>query len=393
VPNTVRMLWPYPSKDSDPWYKIFQDMVVAVDQSGYANREDRNIILGKGGDFSWDAGTGTLSWSDVLEFYSTIAGFHLDLPAGAATLQDGETLYVDLTRFPITNGTLTPLTAFTVPNTNDAYVIAIRRGTEVYFRTGVKLLNGDTKDLFSGEGASANTDTYERIATFGLPVGTSSEEATLGRINLAGSVVGLSAELTEPVIAGTVAVNAKVNGVTKLTVLLDTGATTSVQTTVAPGVYAAMTNDAITVEYVATGYSNAALLNAGLTVNLTLSSGIQLPLGGIPDADVTVKGITKLSVTPAVAGEPIAVGDNDPRLVENRRILYNWSAGDGTDFNVTIPTPMPDSQYIVLHTLATAASHVTLNIPTADRAAGQFRVLLSGALTDPSSIYFHVVAL
>lgn len=34
----------------------------------------------------------------------------------------------------------------------------------------------------------------------------------------------------------------------------------------------------------------------------------------IPDASTTVKGITKLSCNPAVATNPIAVGDNDPRL-------------------------------------------------------------------------------
>lgn len=34
----------------------------------------------------------------------------------------------------------------------------------------------------------------------------------------------------------------------------------------------------------------------------------------IPDASTTVKGVTKLSVSPAVAANPIAVGDNDPRL-------------------------------------------------------------------------------
>jgi hypothetical protein len=34
----------------------------------------------------------------------------------------------------------------------------------------------------------------------------------------------------------------------------------------------------------------------------------------VPDASTTVKGVTKLSVAPAVANDPIAVGDNDTRL-------------------------------------------------------------------------------
>ena len=393
MPNTVRMLWPYPNKDTDPWFATFEDMVIYMDQSGYSHREDRNIIIGGGGFFSWDSGTGTLSWDEVLEFYSTIAGFRLDLPVDSVTLLDGEVFYVDLARFPRTNITLSPLTALTVPNTNDAYVIAIRRGDDVYFRMGEKLQNGETRDLFSGTGAGANTDTYERDATFGVPLGASTEEATLGRINFAGSVVGLSAELTQPLTGGSIVVDAKVNGVTKLTVVLDGSATVSTQVTAVPGTYPTSLNDQISIEYTAAGYLNTLLVDGGLTVNLTLSSGIQLPPGGIALADSSTTGITRLSVDPAVAGVPIAVGDNDPRLVENRRIVHTWVAGDGRDIIVTIPIPMPDSQYIVLHTLATSPNHVTLNVPEADRAAGQFRVLLSGGLTNPTTIYFHVVAL
>jgi hypothetical protein len=47
------------------------------------------------------------------------------------------------------------------------------------------------------------------------------------------------------------------------------------------------------------------------------------------DASTTVKGITKLSVSPVSATDPIAVGDNDPRLVNQayRSIVFNLYNG------------------------------------------------------------------
>ena len=393
MPNSSRLMFPYPNQDTDPWFQMFDDMVVAIDQFGYANREDRNIVLGGGGDFSWDAGTNTLSWSATLEFYSTISGFRLDLPAGSVQLQEGEALYVDLVRFPVTNGTLTPETAFTVPNTNDAYVICVRRDAEVYFGIGEKLQNGESRDIFAGGGAGADTDTYERLGTFGVPTGDSDEEATLGRINFPGSLVGLAVELTGPVTSGTIVVHAKRNGAVLLSATLDTGTPVSTTLTAASGTYPVSNNDQITVEYIATGYDNASSVTGGLTANLTLSAGVSLPAGGVPDASSTVKGVTKLSVDPVLANDPIAVGDNDPRIFESRRFIYTIGAGDGTDFIVTIPTAMPDANFVVLHTLATVSTHVTLNIPTADRAASQFRVLMSAPLVAGDTIYFNVIEL
>lgn len=43
----------------------------------------------------------------------------------------------------------------------------------------------------------------------------------------------------------------------------------------------------------------------------------QIVAGGAQDASTTVKGISKLSVAPVSATNPIAVGDNDPRVLTN----------------------------------------------------------------------------
>lgn len=57
----------------------------------------------------------------------------------------------------------------------------------------------------------------------------------------------------------------------------------------------------------------------------------QIVAEGAQDASTTTKGISKLSVAPVSATEPIAVGDNDPRLV-----FVSENFGDGSDGDVTI---------------------------------------------------------
>lgn len=155
MPNSNRMQWPYPGRDTDPWWAKFESMVVSMDSSGYASREDRQLILGGGGLVSWNAGTGVLAWGDALEVYSPISGFRLDLPSGSKILADGEVLYVDLTRAPTRNVTLGAAVASQVPNTNDAYALAIRRGTDVYWRHGIRIQDGQTINLFDGGGGGS----------------------------------------------------------------------------------------------------------------------------------------------------------------------------------------------------------------------------------------------
>jgi hypothetical protein len=385
------MIWPFPDKDSDPWFENFESMVTAMDSSGYASREDRNIIFGGGGDVSWDSGTGTLTWVAPIVVYSMIAGYKLSIPAGFVIVPDTKVIYANLTRSPLANASLAVATASTVPNTNDAIAIAVRVGSTIYFRWGSKIENGETLNLFGVPGTGAASDLYERAATFGVPIGASSDEATLGRILVAGSLIGVSAEITLPVTAGTVTVNVKVNSIVKLTVVLNTVDTTIKQTSVAPGVHVLGTADQISVEVIGVGYLNAGSIPAGLTVNVTLSSGISLPVAGIPDASTSTKGITRISVAPVIAAQPIAVGDNDPRLFQSRRILRTIvQPADGSNFNVTISPVMPGVNYVVTYALATVGAHVTLNIPSGGRATNQFNVITSAALLNGESIYFFV---
>jgi len=388
------MLWSYPNKDTDPWFESFESMVTAMDSSGYAAREDRNIIFGGGGDVNWDSGTGLLTWAQPIVAYSMIAGFRLSIAAGSVAIADTQVLYVTLTRHPINNASLTVVPAGSVPNTNDAMALAVRVGTTIYFRWGSKIETGETLNLFGVPGSGDSADTYERAATFGVPIGNSSDEATLGRVLVQGSLIGLSAEITLPVTGGTVTANVKINGVVKLTVVLSTADPLLKQTTVASGVHIVGTGDQLSVEVVGASHTNGSALPAGFTVNVMLATGISLPLGGIPDASVSTKGITRLSYPPISAAQPIAVGDNDPRVVENRRIIRTIvQPADGSDFIVTFSPAMPSTSYIVTHTLASVTSHVTVNVPLGGRQLAQFNVKTSAALLNGESIFFKVEAI
>jgi hypothetical protein len=386
------MLWPFPNKDSDPWFDEFESMVTFMDSSGYAAREDRNIIFSGGGDVSWDAGSSTLTWDDDFIVLSLIAGYKLTIPAGSTTVADGQIIYANVTRAPTQNATLGVGLVSNVPNTDSAMAIAVRIGTEIYWRWGVKLIDGETANLFGALASNAIGDVYERAATFGVPIGASSDEATVGRAIYPGSIVALSAELTIAMTAGTITINVKVNGTTQFTLTLTSSDPPYKQVTFAPGVYPIGTTDQISIEVIGAAHNNAPVLPAGLTLNIALASGLIMPATAIPDASTATKGLTRLSVAPVLASQPIAVGDNDTRISVNRRFIRTIvQPADGSDFNVTISPPMPNTNYIVTHTLGTVAAHVTVSVPTASRTTSQFNVKTSAAMANGETIYFHVV--
>lgn len=392
MPNSPRMRWPYPGRDTDPWFETFLDMLQGLDASGFASREDRQLILGGGGTASFEASTGTVSWTAPIEIFSPIGGFILSIPAGSIVLENGEVLYVTLSRSPTQNVTLSTAKAANVPNTDDAFALAIRRGSNVFWRHGIKLGDGESIDLFVGGGGSGSgTDTYERSASFGLINGSNSSEATVGVITYVGSLVGLSMSLADPsdFSAGSITANAKINGVTKLSGTVTPGTGTS-HSTVAGGTHPVVQDDEVTIEM--TGpYLSTSGNDGGVVVTLTFLVGVGIAPGDMPDASLTQKGITKLSVAPVLATDPIAVGDNDPRLVEVRRILYTVAQpADGSDFDVSIVPAMPNLNYVVQSTLATAVSHVTIAVPTGGRTPSQFNVITSAELDNGDTIYFTV---
>lgn len=140
-----RMQWPYPTREDDPWYDYFKDFVQAVDASGFATREDGSIIWTGGGTVSWDLATKTLTWTDVIEVYSPIGSRLLQIAAGSiAGWENGEVVYLTLTRQPLANIVATLVKASQLPSNDNARSFAVRIGNAIFFRTGMSLGDGDS---------------------------------------------------------------------------------------------------------------------------------------------------------------------------------------------------------------------------------------------------------
>jgi hypothetical protein len=160
------MQWPVPADGADPWYDSFVDLMGAVDTSVYASREDRNAIMTGGGVFAFTAPN--LAWDDTIQILSANTGFLWEVVAGNVDLEDGEVLYVELSRAPPGNTTLTPLVASNLTAVSDgdaAYVLCVRIGTTLYFRQGSTLVTGETSEIISGAGLTvqqAGADVGER---------------------------------------------------------------------------------------------------------------------------------------------------------------------------------------------------------------------------------------
>jgi hypothetical protein len=166
VPNTNKMQWPFPAKDEDPWYERFEQMVTGQDTSGYASREDRHLTFSGGGTVSFNATTGEVDWSSDIDVLSPIAGFKITIasPTSSLFLEDGEVLYVNLTRSPTRNLSVSPAVASTAPNTDNAYTLCVRNGGAIYWANGAKIADGESKSLFYGTVAGTTTIEIPHIA-------------------------------------------------------------------------------------------------------------------------------------------------------------------------------------------------------------------------------------
>lgn len=142
--QTPRMNWPYPNENQESWYEAFKNFTSAVDASGFASREDRQLILIGGGTISWAATGSTLTWSAPLQVISPIAGFLLSVVAGSVTIEDGQALYATVVRAPTLNRAIEVTVENQVPQSDDAYLLAVRVGDDIYWRNGTAMGDGDS---------------------------------------------------------------------------------------------------------------------------------------------------------------------------------------------------------------------------------------------------------
>lgn len=164
---TTRSKIPYPNEQADPWYAAFQDMINAIDYNVYAEWEDRNMSVMGGGQFSWNAGAGLLTWTANIECGSAPTGFVWRVlgPASRVIL-DGEYMWFQAVRAPINNVAVAVFTGSSVPlvgqDGTDCVVLVRRQGNLLYFRNGGTLDDGDSEYVFE-EGTGDENFSYKTV--------------------------------------------------------------------------------------------------------------------------------------------------------------------------------------------------------------------------------------
>lgn len=150
--RTARNNWPYPNNDQANYFTAFKNFVNAVDAAFFTTREDKNFVLFGGGVVSFNATSGELTWSSALQGVSATSGFHWYIPevaaGGTATLQDGEFLFVELTRNPQLAVEVPVSVGSQIDPNDDCLVLAQRLGSAVIWRNGAIIGNGQSIVLF-----------------------------------------------------------------------------------------------------------------------------------------------------------------------------------------------------------------------------------------------------
>ena len=114
---------------------------------------------------------------------------------------------------------------------------------------------------------------YERMAMETVdPNALATTERTVGHSIYGGSIVGISARVEDAVTAGDITVNVKVDGVTKLTAVLDTTNTTSKVERLPIGQAKFAADENISVEFVPSSYDNAGSSPSPVTVQVHMTN-------------------------------------------------------------------------------------------------------------------------
>lgn len=149
---TPRMAWPFPEEDDDPWFDTFVDLMRAQDQSGFAAREDRNIVVSGGGTVSWNAPT--FQWTLPFQVWSPSTGFYTQFLATSLMVQDGEVVRAEIVRAPGLNTSVAIEVASIAQNTDNSFILARRVGDTLWWYNGFPIPDGSSdvlEDLFGGD--------------------------------------------------------------------------------------------------------------------------------------------------------------------------------------------------------------------------------------------------
>jgi len=171
MPTSPRLNWPYPKQFSDPYWDSFVSFVNAVDASFFTTREDKNFVLFGGGLVSFNATSGDLTWAEPLQAVAATTGYRWYVPNSTSgdtvTLEDGEFLYVELTRAPQSTQSIAAETGSRIPVSDNAIVLAQRLDDAVIWRNGSVIGDGQSIYIF---GPRVLTQVYEVVGIAGAEI-------------------------------------------------------------------------------------------------------------------------------------------------------------------------------------------------------------------------------
>jgi len=185
------MLWPFASENQDPWHDAYVDQIRAQDASGFAAREDRNIILAGGGTLTWSTVTG-LTWTDSFLVWSPSTGFFSRLVPATLLPLAGQIIRAEITRAPGQNVNVSAEVANIALNTDNSLVLGLRHGTSFIFRNGTIIKDGTTieaEDLFSGGGGEDHFSYKVVVTGKSVTVPENQQMVVSGGITIDGELV------------------------------------------------------------------------------------------------------------------------------------------------------------------------------------------------------------
>jgi hypothetical protein len=212
-----------------------------------------------------------------------------------------------------------------------------------------------TKNNLRADSAS----TYERNVEAVVAQGTAAEvEYTTGHATYAGCVVGVGVSLNDVVTAGTITVNVKVAGATKLTAVLDTTNTTFARDLKNVSVAGVTLGDEIIVGIATSGLTTTGGASPGITVNTTL---VNYSLLGVAGGFLgTANTYTKAQV---VAPATLTWGANIA-MIASASNVFNVTL-TGATAQLDNPSDLVDGQTIVLRAYQDVTGGRALTFDTA----------------------------